>query len=403
MKKLFASTSARLRAAFTLAGSCALAMGWSLVSQQASVAVESETSEVYSLAQAVRADAKEAIVIKHGWDIPTVSGIAQAINEVNNSPFDGIVFSGSRASRIFTADAIPESDIRNILAPMGRLNFTGPTHNYLIQYIASVDGGFSGPGYSRFIENARRLGRVAGQLGIEGIAFDNEVYNAGNPWDMSAACPGVTNTETCRRMAFNAGKEWMEAIQEGWPDVRLVSFFGPWLHDPVSYDWFAQYSQQNDWSGARNSRITCNFLAGIYAATVGNRSQYLDGGEIYSLRSDSDFAKTADWLRYFVPYVTPFFPEEYRADYHKNMGVAFGLFDDRVHLARSLPKVTPQIWGSMIRNAKRHAEVVWLYTEIHDWWRTDGNNWPVPGGREGTEGYVPDDWLNATRAAIQAD
>lgn len=352
------------------------------------------------MAQATRPNHKKGIVIKHGWDIMTVNGMINAEQEINNSPFDGIVFSGSRASRIFTNERVPRSAIEDALNPLRRINFTGPKHNYLIVYIGGMNGGFSGSSLQNFLANARDLGRVAGQLGIEGIAFDNEVYGAGDPWGMDTACPGISNPAACRRMAFSAGKAWMEAIQEGWPEVRMISFFGPWLHDPVSYRWFQEYSLQNDWSGRRATRVTCDFLAGVYAATQDKASQYLDGGEIYSLRSESDFATTAEWMRYFVPYVTPFFPEAYRAKYHKNMGVAFGLYDDRDHLKRTMTRVNPQIWASMIRNAKKSADVVWLYTERHDWWRTDGNFWP-DNSRADTDGYVPQSWVDATREAIK--
>lgn len=404
MRAFLESTKARLCATTAAVLALAAPAGWSsLSSEVSSVATQIEASNSYSMAQAQgsKEARKKGIVIKHGWDIMNVSRMIRAQDEINNSPFDGIVFSGGRpASYLFTGNRIPESDIAAALNPISRINFTGPKHNYLIQYVGGVNGGFTGQSLENFLENARRLGRVAGKLGIEGIAFDNEIYQNGDPWPMANACPGINNPQECRRIAFEAGKKWMEAIQEGWPDVRMISFFGPWLLDPTTYRWVNQYSQQNDWSGRRNRAVTCDFLAGIYAATEGKSSQYLDGGEFYALRSEADFANTATWMRYFIPYVTPFFPEKYRAGYHKNMGVAFGLYDDRDHLRRNLPRVNPQIWGSMIRNAKKSADVVWLYTERHDWWTTDGNFWP---NRNDTDGYVTQEWLDATRAAIEAD
>lgn len=376
---------------------CALPAGWSQLRQEA---VQREEPADFQMAQAQKGARKNALIIKHGWDIMTVDGMVRAQDEINRSPFDGIVFSGQRASRIFSGNPISQDEIANALNPLSQIKFTGPTHNYMIVYVDTVSGGFSGANLDTFVENARKLGRIAGKLGIEGIAFDNEVY-AGNPWSMDAACPGLSDTDQCRRIAFNAGKRWMAALMEGWPDIRLFSFFGPWLHDPNSYKWFNDYSIQNDWSKNRDNRVTCNFLAGVYAASAGKRSQYLDGGEIYALRSQEDYANTADWMRYFIPYVTDFFPEQYRADYHKNMGVAFGLYDDRDHLYTKLPRITPKIWGSMIRNAKKSADLVWLYTERHDWWLTDGNNWPDTS-RSDTEGFVDEDWLQETRAAIEA-
>lgn len=341
---------------------------------------------------------RRATVLKHGWDIPTAQGLARMKDEFNASPFDGVIFSGRIASNTLTHKRIPDRDIENALKPLSGVQFKQNAQHYMIVYTASVDGGFSGSGVNNLVENMRTVAREAKKYGLAGIALDNEVYGKGDPWKMPQACPGL-DRKACGKAAFNAGKRMMEAIISEWPEAKLMAFFGPYINDPRTYKWINRYAKANNWSNRRD--IKSEFLIGVFAATVGNQAQFVDGGELYGLRTQRDYKLTAQWNKDEMAKESPFIPDNLKQAYRQQLGVGFGLYDDRVPQYKSVPKVTPQLWKSMIKGATQEADVVWLYTEIHDWWKTDGNNWPTKGGKPGTEGFVTKDWYDATVDALK--
>lgn len=338
---------------------------------------------------------KRALAIKHGWDIPIARVLPQMAQEVSESPFDGIVFSGEQASRTFSGRDIPTADIRKSLAPLDKIPKEHPFEKFIILYVDSIEGGFNGPNLNTMIKNVEEMAKVAASKNIKGIAFDNEVYR-GDPWTMPASCPGL-DRKACGKAAFEAGKKMMRAVVKHWPDVIFLSFFGPWLHDPRTYTWINQYAPQNDWSDSKD--VSGDFLAGVFAATQGNAATFVDGGEIYGLRTRKDFNRTALWMRDIMVKESPFFPDDLREAYSKEMKVGFGIYDDRKHLFSQFPRLTPGSWKAVIQNALQESDLVWIYTERHDWWKSDGKNWPVSGSK-GSDGPVNSVWMEAARQAL---
>lgn len=337
----------------------------------------------------------KTIVIKHGWDIPTAKALPNMVQELQASPFDGVVFTGGEASRTFTGKPVDPAKVKAHLAALKAMPQDHKFENFIILYVDAIEGGLAGPNLDTMIRNVELMAQEVAPTKVRGIAFDNEVYR-GDPWTMPHACPGL-DRKGCGQAAFLAGQKMMSAIIKHWPNVEFLSFFGPWLHDPRTYTWINQYAKQNDWSDPKD--VSGDFLAGVFSATVGNPARFIDGGELYGLRTQEDFRKTAVWMRDVMIKESPFFPDDLRKAYPQQMGVGFGIYDDRVHLFSSIPRLTPQSWAKTIAAAKKEAQLVWIYTERHDWWKHDGNNWPDTS-KEGTEGPVTPAWMNAAKQAL---
>lgn len=337
-----------------------------------------------------------ALVIKHGWDIPNAHALPEIEKDIKDSPFDGVVFSAQGTSRIFGSKSVPLRTMRRHLRGLDAIDPNTDSHYYMIMYVDALPGGFLGEGADILIQNARRLGQVLSKTPVKGIAFDNEVYKK-NPWRMPDACPGL-NRQECGQAAFEVGKQMMAAMMESWPDLHMWAFFGPWLNDHRTYDWIAKYANQNDW--AQDDDVTSEFVAGIFAASTQGPALFIDGGEFYGLRTRKDFAQTSQWMRSEMVKESPFFPDDLRDKYAKQMKVGFGIYDDRIHLYTKLPRLDPRRWSDVIFTASKEADMVWIYTEIHDWWKNDGNDWPEVSAKKGTDGHVPEDWSIAARNAL---
>lgn len=351
--------------------------------------------------------APRATILKHGWDVPNVYLLGQGIQEIAKSPYDGIFFFGDAASNLFRDEPVQCDAMKEALEPVTKMDFGTTQQNYLALTIASIEGGFTGDGMKTVIQNFRNLGHTVNALDlagkpIEGIAFDHEVYDKGNPWDWPEACPDLER-DACTQAAFQAGREMMEAVMEGWPTVRFMPLYGFWLYDPGTFPQLSRYAPHPD--AIEENDMYGFFAAGVFAATVDTPAQYIDGGELYYLRTDRQFERTHDWLKDPMPTYSPFLPEQYKQAYKEQAQQAFGIYDDRTRHWGRAAEVTPTVWEFLVDTAKRRADVVWLYTQRHDWWPSDGNDWPADGkvgDIEGMEGYVSERWYNATLRAIEA-
>lgn len=336
-----------------------------------------------------------ALVIKHGWDIPGAHALHKIEKDIKDSPFDGVVFSAGKSSRIFGPDEVSLQQMKRDLQGLREIKDPANAHYYLVLYVDQIPGGFTGDGAKTLINNAERLGKILSDLPVKGLAFDNEVYKK-SPWDLPQACPGL-DRKACGKVAFETGHKMMAALMKSWPDLHFWAFFGPWLNDHRTYDWINEYSIQNDW--AEDDDIASEFVAGAFAASTEGPALFIDGGEFYGLRTRKHFAKTAIWMRTEMVKESPFFPEKYKHPYAKQMKVGFGIYDDRIHLYSKMPRLNERRWSDVIHAATKEADFVWVYTERHDWWKNDGNDWPDTS-KKGTAGPVTSSWEHAARGAI---
>lgn len=335
------------------------------------------------------------IVIKYGWDVPIVTRLShpEFVQEINNSPYDGLVFNARKASWSFTGEEILLGTFEKELSQLKKTKFSRPMQNFLVMHVNEVKGGFGGPNHKTFVENMRRLGKAAGKSNLAGIVFDNEVYRR-DCWkwtdDPNGNARGLSRKEYGQE-AYKAGYEMMQAILEGWPDVKVISFFGIWLHDPEAWKEIKKFARANDWSNP--NKVTGEFLAGMFSAIHETKAEFIDGGEIYGILKSENFKKAAKYLRHELPKTSPFLPDELRKGYEKEVKIAFGLYDFRDGIF-GIPPRTPEQWANTIKAAQPHADYIWLYTEIHDWWLKDGYDHPRKDTRPTTVGPVTKEWLD---------
>lgn len=346
----------------------------------------------------------DALIIKHGWDVPTIRSLQsdKFIEEVNNSPFDGVIFSAKLASReAFSGDSLSQTVIDDEFKDMTPSTFSRPMHNYVRIHVDTIKGGFNTKNINTFANNFKRFAKAAKAAGFEGIAFDNEDYWA-DPWVWSEnasenlACPGLTREE-CGQSAYNAGRVMMNAILDEWEDVHFMPFFGIWLRNEASWDVIMAHSPGNNWYNA--NKVEAEFLVGAYSAIHDRKTEnpsikakFIDGGETYGMRKREDFKAIADHYRTELPATSKHFPDRLRQSYADNVAIAFGIYDFRDGLF-GVPTLTPNECKEMIMNGKKEAEYLWFYPELHDWWEHDDNFWP--------QVYAPDDWRTALSEAIK--
>lgn len=348
-----------------------------------------------------------AIVIKHGWDVPIVSLAltnANFINEVENSPYDGIIFSvGDVSNKIFSGKIVDKKTVDAAFNGMNPNTFSREMHNFVKLNVFQNIGNspYEGKHLSNLIKNIKLFASAAKKAGFKGIAFDNENYYDNNIWgwsndNNSSICPDKTREE-CKVIVRNAGDKIMQAILEEWNSVKFMPFFGIWLRNESSWNVIMANSSHNKWYD--ENKLEADFLVGIYKAIHDKKeldanciAEFIDGGEIYSIRTRAQFKNITNHLRNELSTQAPQFLDYLRTSYAKNVKIGFGIYDFKNSMF-GIPPLNAKEFVDIIRNGAPEADYLWLYPELYDYWNNDGNNWP--------EKKAPLEWKNEINNALK--
>lgn len=193
-----------------------------------------------------------------------------------------------------------------------------------------------------------------------------------------------------RTQAQLRGKQIMDAMRATWPGVRILSTYGAWLSETLTYTTLNNAGiNYNDVAWA--NELQGSFVVGLIESAAGTSATVIDGGEVYTLRSEADFQVMKDWEKTGFPAQSALVPSTLKATYANNLSASFGIYDtpwqgETMDLA---------IWEPTITNGMRKADrYVWAYVEQYDWL---GGGWPTTP--------VPQSWKDATaraRAAVAA-
>lgn len=389
-----------------------------------------------NMIQARKNQPSRPLVIKHGWDLPRMSYLKnndgtpkQAfIDQIKERAFDGVTFSLNQVSHAISKETYSEEDAEKALSYFDGVDLGDVNENMLILYTHHPGKDYTQTGYEHIVDNLRHLARAASKRNnVKGILLDTEYYPSntyGNidPWDYSSdICENYTADEDgqadgfatpadkqkCDTQAYNRGYEAMQAMVEEWPDMKLLTLFGIWTDDPLTFnlvngrwgDSSTGFAPHYEWH--HNQGLMPHFLAGMFAATVCTNATFTDGTELYGLRELSDFQTTGKFITDGIVDNNPFLPDNIKEPYRAEVGLGFGVYDDHYavfekHDKFPLPKMTPDVWETTIKNAGKVAtHYVWLYTERHDWWDKDPNPWPKLQVEEEPK------WVTATNTAVK--
>jgi hypothetical protein len=315
-------------------------------------------------------------LIKHGWDIPTPQFVHDHVTSMEQMPFDGVVISMPDYShQVQTQTPITVAQFQAELAPVAATHFTTLTHNFVIVY-ATPAGSFFGS-YAVPIQNFANLATAARGAGFAGIVYDNEPYS-GPVWDVIA---GHTLAQS-QAQALLRGQQIMDAMRAAWSDIRFLAFQGPWTSEPQTVPAWnpPTYYDLSGWYPTLGS-----FFVGMVQSTVGTPAKVIDGGELYTERTPSDFAKMYAWQKAGMAANSSLIPDSLKPLYSSTVSAAYGVYDKPWNGS----SMDASIWQTTLTNALAATdEYVWAYAEQYDWWGTGSPTSPVPTS-----------WVDATRQA----
>ena len=213
--------------------------------------------------------------------------------------------------------------------------------------------------WSIVVQNWRNYARVIREVGLKGIALDNEEYLAHSalsnyPDDCRYKDKSLSEYAA---QARKRGREIMKAVVEEFPDIAVLHFHGPYLSQPDAPS--VVYSLP-DWN-----ELVGPFFVG-FVEGKGAESVVIDGGEMYCLRSKEDFATAYSWQKQGIASDDTdclFIPAALRPTWRSNVSVSWGIYN-QTPVGCPENQMTAETFGMTLENALVRADdYVWLYTE----------------------------------------
>jgi len=243
--------------------------------------------------------------------------------------------------------------IAKVLAPLKGLPLRRLSQNFAVVIPRRPPDFFAD--WSGVVTNFADLARAARDVGLKGIFFDNENYEA--PW---ANYPdGTAHREKSLReyqdQARLRGKEIMQAMVKEFPEIVVISLHGPYSSEPRAAEpLFPGWHKANELLGP--------FFTGFVEGS-GKQSLCVDGGELYYLRTDEEFQKSYLWRKRTIAsdsFNCSFIPPAVRAMWQARVSVAFGMST----VAFRGKEMSPAILRTTVAHALVHTDrYVWVFPE----------------------------------------
>jgi hypothetical protein len=334
----------------------------------------------------------EKALIYAGWygnTTPTPGYIASNLGFLESQPFNGLVVYLRNQSMtinasigVMTKNPMSYADISSVLDPIRNLPFAQLKENF--GFVIGNDPPDFFDDWSVPIQNFANLARALKEAGLKGFVFDNEQYFA--PWadyptGVSYPLVSLASYETQVRLR---GRQVMEAMVAEFPEIVVITLHGPYISEPDA-PWqlgFPQWQSGNELHGP--------FFAG-FEEGKGSLATNVDGGELYDLRTASDFQDTYLWRKYDLPSATvdcSFIPAPLRPSWPSDVSISYGVYDQPFGGQPMNPAILETTLAYALARSDRY---VWFYAE--------GASWLLPEA----QGGASQAWVDAVAAVVPVD
>lgn len=180
-------------------------------------------------------------LIEYGWDVPDTAFVRQNIASMEKVPFDGIVIRvstngtkkhGDYGWLTFSRDRFKMEELNYAIENLKATKFKRFTDNFIQVISMPGDIYWFDPDWSAVAHNAKCLARVAKLGGCKGIMFDPEMYGEYPIWNYNKLPKEFKEQHSFKEISAKVkerGKEFIRAINEEYPDITILSLYGPTL------------------------------------------------------------------------------------------------------------------------------------------------------------------------------
>ena len=169
--------------------------------------------------------ALEKKIIEYGWDVPTPDFIRAHIAEMEQKPFDGIIFRLQGGSNVFETTPWEESKLATDLENLSATHWEKFTDNFTLMLAASNQDWFDDNHWNAIEHNTALVARAAKAARCVGICFDPEPYGT-NPWVYNETAHHDSKTfADYEAQTRKRGAQFIKAIERELPNPKILTFF----------------------------------------------------------------------------------------------------------------------------------------------------------------------------------
>lgn len=315
-------------------------------------------------------------LLEFGWDEPNTAFMRAHVAEMEQTPFDGTVFTieardeNGRAlnflGQAWDTRKFSLPELKSSLDDLKATKFRKFTDNFARFDVTPGDVDWFDP-FDAVLHNASMTARIAHAGGARGILFDVEPY-AFNLWDYSKAKHAKDKSfEEYEAQVRARGRELMTRFQKEYPDIKIFLTFGFTLSE-------MEVEGNPKGLSAVDYGLLPALLNGMLDAADG-QSQIIDGYEpSYAYKTEAQFAESKKICERSMKLVAD------KDKYAKHYRHGYGIWMDQdwrkygwntTDFSKNF--FTPETFETSVKLALQHSdEYVWIYTEKPWWWSDAG-------------------------------
>lgn len=308
-------------------------------------------------------------IIEWGWDEPDPKFMRENIEQMEQMPFDGLVFhmintQGNNLTwEIWGRHRFEKEDFQQALADLQSTKFRRFTERFLRVNVTPGDvDWFDDAAWAVVLHNFGVAAQIAKAGGVKGFMLDTEQYKSllfsYGPLSSGNAKPFSEYQSKVRQR----GREWIQEINRWFPEITLLLTYGYQIAQPGTL----QFSREKVQYG-----LLADFLNGVFDA-CSDQTTIVDVWEpAYSYKQLEQFKKAYDTIKTKSVEWTDS-PEKYR----QHIRAGFGIMMD--YNWRKIPwdvndvsknYFSPTEFENSVRAALSASDqYVWIYTEQPRWW-----------------------------------
>ena len=321
-------------------------------------------------------------LIEYGWDVPFSDYIAEHIRDMEQRPFDGLIFQLRGGGKVLESKPMDESKFEMDFKVLPTIPWQKFTDNFVIMWAASDQDWFDDTQWDVIQKNVKLVSKGARLAKCAGICFDAEPYGT-NPWSYREAAHRDTKSfADYEVVARKRGAQFIKAVESELPNPKVLTFYLLAL--------FSQYckpmavAERDAKLSTHSYALAPAFIAGMLNA-ASSGTKFIDGNEnAYYYQDNHAYFEAYHLITQRALYMLdpPSWPV-YRA--HVQAGQA--LYVDQYYAMRAEKTLgnymTPEQQNQWFEHNTYWAlqtsdEYVWCYSERMNWWKNE----TIPQGAE---------------------
>ncbi|MEN6427895.1 MAG: hypothetical protein ABFE13_21285 [Phycisphaerales bacterium] len=324
-------------------------------------------------------------IVEYGWDVPYPAFVRDNIREMEKRPFDGIIFRTEGFDHAFDVKPWKQGDLEPQIVTLAKIKWQKFTDNLLTLYAANQGkmDWFSDDQWKVITENMKLFSLAVHSGNCVGVCFDPEPYGD-DPW----VYPGQYKDRSFDEVSAQArrrGRQFITALQEHMPQLKILSFFELGLYRDVVDEPDPDVRKQ------RLQKLWMPLLPAFYMGMLEGASPdvvFIDGNEsAYYYETPDEYYRAYHLIRQRAQSLVP---EALRPKYNAQVQAGMALYIDQALGKRTVPTtghhLTPDQQLRFFEHNVYYAlatsdEYVWCYSERMNWW--------LPPEKAGTDRMLP--------------